>query len=109
MKRYVIGHLGDIPMRTGKVVRIGDLEIAVFRLSNGEIRAVENRCPHKGGPLAEGIISGEYVYCPLHDWKISLGDGLVQEPDTGCVKTYEVHLEDTEISIMLPHEKLALI
>ena len=62
----------------GKEVQMKGMSIALFRLSNGDIRAVENRCPHKNGPLAEGIVSGEFVFCPLHDWKISLLTGEVQ-------------------------------
>ncbi len=108
MKRYVVGNLEDLPVQTGKVIHLGKVEIAVFRLSNGEIKAVENRCPHKGGPLSEGIISGEYVFCPLHDWKVSLKDGLVQEPDTGCVKTYPVHIEDSVVSIYVKEKNLAV-
>lgn len=106
MKQYVVGWTRDIALRSGRVVRIKDAEIAVFRLSNGDIRAIENRCPHKGGPLAEGIISGHYVFCPLHDWKISLEDGVVQKPDTGCIRTYPVEVNDGMVSILIKEDVL---
>lgn len=96
-----VAKLEDLPFRTGRVVTINGREIAVFRLSSGEVRAVENRCPHKGGPLAEGIVSGEYVYCPLHDWKISLEDGKVEEPDTGCVTVFKVDVIEGKVHISM--------
>lgn len=91
----------DLPVQIGKEVRIKDTFIALFRLANGDIRAVENRCPHKNGPLAEGIVSGEFVFCPLHDWKISLQTGEVQKPDDGCIQTYEVQIIDGDIYIYM--------
>lgn len=97
MNHYVIGKIEDFPTLTGRVVHIGDRKIAIFRLSNGDIYAVENVCPHQGGPLAEGMISGSYVFCPLHDRKICLEDGKVQVPDHGCVKTLPVYLVGDEI------------
>ncbi|HZG17729.1 MAG TPA: nitrite reductase small subunit NirD [Candidatus Bathyarchaeia archaeon] len=99
MKQVIVGILGEIPPTSSKVVHVGDLEIVIFRLSNGEYRAVENRCPHKGGPLAEGIISGQFVYCPLHDWKVCLEDGKVQAPDHGCVQTYPIREQDGMLCI----------
>ncbi|WP_407083111.1 nitrite reductase small subunit NirD [Paenibacillus aurantius] len=97
MNRYPVGSIEEIPFMRGRVVSLGKQEIAVFRLSNGEVKAVENRCPHKGGPLSEGIVSGGNVYCPLHDWKVCLRSGDVQEPDRGCVKTYQVEVIGSEI------------
>lgn len=96
-----IGNLKDLPHKLGKTVMIGDKEIAVFKLENGDIRAIENRCPHKGGVLAEGIVSGEYVFCPMHDWKISVKDGKVQAPDEGCVQSYTVEVQDDEVYILI--------
>lgn len=101
MKFLYIGTVSEIPERGGKVVHIGPLELAVFRLSDGSLRAVENRCPHRGGPLSEGVVSGKMVYCPLHEWKIDLTDGKVQEPDIGCVQTYPVQVEGDRVWIRL--------
>jgi nitrite reductase (NADH) small subunit len=99
--RIKVATINELPKKLGKTVKIGPLEIALFRLANGEIRAIENRCPHKGGVLAEGIISGENVFCPMHDWKISLIDGKVQAPDVGCVKTYETEIQGEDVIVIL--------
>lgn len=104
MKKIKVGRLADIPPKSGKTVVVNQLEIAVFHLSSGEVYALENRCPHKNGPLAEGMISGPYVFCPLHDWKIDTTDGRVQEPDTGCVTTFSAEVEDGEIYVSVPEE-----
>jgi len=93
-KRIMLGSLSDLPVGTGKTVRAGEFELAVFRLSDNTVRAVENRCPHKNGVLAEGMVSGHFVFCPMHDRKICLDDGLVQKPDDGCVRTFGTHVED---------------
>ena len=69
-------------------------EVALFRLSDGGLRAVLNRCPHKGGSLAEGIVSSDFVFCTQHDWKICLSNGEAQAPDMGCVKAFKVRSED---------------
>ncbi|MGJ9383197.1 nitrite reductase (NAD(P)H) small subunit [Salipaludibacillus neizhouensis] len=94
-----VSHIDDLSSQIGKEVKIGDNEIALFKLSSGKIKAIENRCPHKQGPLSQGIISGEYIFCPLHDWKIDLDNGEVQKPDDGCVKTYPVEVIDDFIHI----------
>ncbi|WP_141432743.1 nitrite reductase small subunit NirD [Bacillus sp. 03113] len=91
--------LTDLPKQIGKEVRIKGYSIAIFHLSNGEVRAISNRCPHKNGPLAEGIVSGEFVFCPLHDWKISLITGEVQKPDNGCVEIYKTEIVDGYVYI----------
>ncbi|WP_200760816.1 nitrite reductase small subunit NirD [Effusibacillus dendaii] len=96
-----IGNIHDLPLQTGRVVKVNGREIAVFRISSGDVRAVENRCPHKNGPLAEGIVAGEYVFCPLHDRKINLNDGNVQAPDSGCVTTYRVDVTDEKVYISI--------
>ncbi|MCI3921566.1 nitrite reductase small subunit NirD [Paenibacillus sp. TRM 82003] len=89
-----VAKLRELPVGTGKTVRCRDLELAVFRLSDDTVRVVENRCPHKHGVLAEGMVSGHYVFCPMHDRKVDLNDGLIQKPDTGCVKTFRAVVED---------------
>ena len=69
MNWSLIGKVADILPRMPRVFKKDDLEIGIFRLSNDEILAVENRCPHKNGPLSEGIVSGHYVFCSLHNQK----------------------------------------
>jgi len=97
--RYRVGHISDFAERQGRVLKCGELEIALFLLSDGTVRAVENRCPHKGGKLSEGIVCGQHVYCPLHDWKIDLRDGCVQAPDDGRVATFETEVDGGDIYI----------
>ncbi|OLS40887.1 nitrite reductase small subunit NirD [Bacillus sp. MRMR6] len=91
-----------LPVQASYSVTINEKEMVLFKLTNGEVYAVENRSPHpKGGVLAGGLVSGQYVYCPLYDWKISLADGKVQAPDVGEVRTFEVIVEDDEVYIVV--------
>ncbi|HJV31653.1 MAG TPA: nitrite reductase small subunit NirD, partial [Bacillales bacterium] len=86
----------------GYSITIDQNNIAIFKLSNGMVRAIENRSPHpKGGVLSEGLVSGEYVFCPVYDWKISLVDGKVQAPDEGQVRTFSVEVEDDIVYIII--------
>lgn len=101
VRKVFVGNYSDLPDRLGKTVIIGDLEVAVFKLTNGNVKAIENKCPHKGGVLADGMVSGEHVFCPMHDWKINVTDGLVQAPDEGCVKTYKIEVKEEEVYVLL--------
>lgn len=99
--RIKVAKLNDLPTNLGKTIKIGAVEIALFHLANGDVRAIENRCPHRGGVLADGMISGEHVFCPMHDWKISVVDGKVQDPDVGCVKIYETEIVNGDVIVIL--------
>ena len=68
-------------------------ESAVFRTHNGEFHALVNKCPHKHGPLSQGIVHGTEVTCPLHSWKISLKAGEAQGDDKGCVPTIPLRVD----------------
>lgn len=96
------GDLGDVPIREGRVLRVGILEIAIFNLGD-RVVAVENRCPHKGGPLADGIVAGHSVVCPLHAWKVNLDSGAVERPSgwTACVVRYDARIENGAIWVSL--------
>jgi len=86
----------NIPPREGRAVRVGSLSLAVFNTTHGFL-AVENRCPHSGGPLADGIVGGTTVTCPLHNWRICLESGMVTKPcvdGTPRVRTYPVEVRD---------------
>jgi nitrite reductase (NADH) small subunit len=97
---YSIGKLDECLVQVGRVVIIENQEIAIFRTSDGNVYAVANKSPHpKGGPLAEAIVSGHYIFDPLYDWKIDLMTGIVQAPDTGQVTTYPVIVKNDEIRI----------
>lgn len=98
---HPICRVEELPHSGGRTVRAGKMEIALFRLSDDRIRAVDNRCPHKQGPLAEGMVSGDSVICPLHARKISLESGQVLPPDSGCVKTYPAKVENGQVLLQL--------
>lgn len=86
----------DIPAREGRVVNVGGQELAVFNLGDRYV-AIDNRCPHQGGPLADGIVGGTTVTCPLHNWRVCLETGAVTKPcDSGRpeIRTYPVLVED---------------
>ena len=80
--------LEDIPVRGARRFQSASGEIAVFRTSSQEVFAIDNRCPHKSGPLSEGIVHDTGVTCPLHSWIIDLQTGEARGADSGCVKTY---------------------
>ncbi|ALC92886.1 nitrite reductase [Bacillus sp. FJAT-18017] len=102
MAKVKVADYTSLPERIGQVFKIDGEEIVLFRLSNGEVRAVENSSPHpKGGTLADGLVSGEFVFCPVYDWKISLVDGKVQAPDVGQVKTFTIVRDGEQIFIDL--------
>jgi nitrite reductase (NADH) small subunit len=84
----------DIPLREGRVVRVGNREIAIFNLGD-RFLAVDNRCPHKGGSLADGIVAGAAVVCPLHAWKMSLesGKGVSSLSASSCIETFRTRVE----------------
>jgi nitrite reductase (NADH) small subunit len=96
-----VGHLDDIPKLGARVVKTGQGDIAVFRNSEDEIFALLDRCPHKGGPLSQGIVFDRRVTCPLHNWVISLETGEATGPDTGCTNQFPVRVEDHMIYISL--------
>jgi nitrite reductase (NADH) small subunit len=99
--RIPVAHYSNLRVRSGYTIKIDDIEIALFKLTNGEVYVIENRSPHpKGGVLTEGLVSGEYVYCPVYDWKISLKDGKVQAPDEGQVRTFKVELQEDIVFII---------
>ena len=106
MKRWVVANVSDIIERRSRTVVVDGVEVALFKLSTGEIKAIENRCPHKGGKLSEGIVCDHHVFCPLHDWKIDMNDGMVQEPDDGCVVTYhvEIDVQSGDITLSLANQ-----
>jgi nitrite reductase (NADH) small subunit len=83
----------DIPALGARVVKSRHGNIAVFRNADDEIYALLDRCPHKGGPLSQGIVYGRTVACPLHNWQIALADGAAVAPDVGCTRKFEVRVD----------------
>ncbi|PKO93352.1 MAG: nitrite reductase (NAD(P)H) small subunit [Betaproteobacteria bacterium HGW-Betaproteobacteria-1] len=86
--------LHDIPKLGSRLVRSAKGEIAIFRTEDDRVFALHNNCPHKGGPLSQGIVYGDKVACPLHNWRISLVDGQAEEPDEGHTACFAVKVED---------------
>jgi nitrite reductase (NADH) small subunit len=92
-----------IPLLGARVLQRDDGEpIALFRPAADRVFALADRCPHKGGPLSQGIVSGDSVTCPLHGWVIQLGTGEACAPDVGCARRYAVELREGEVWIALP-------
>ena len=90
----------DIPvLGARRVARPQGLDVAVFRNDKDEIFALLDRCPHKGGPLSQGIVFGTSVACPLHNWTIGLDSGCAKAPDHGCTPRFAVLVEDGVVSL----------
>ena len=91
----------DIPQLGSRVVKSAQGNIAVFRNAEDEVFALADKCPHKGGPLSQGIVFGRKVACPLHNWNIQLEDGCAVQPDEGCTKSYAVRIEDGAVFLQV--------
>jgi len=89
-----IARLDEIPRLGARVLRTDTQDIAIFRTATDQVFALRDRCPHKGGPLSQGIVHGGTVTCPLHNWKIDLASGEAQGPDEGCAHRYAVKVEN---------------
>ncbi|HDY95306.1 nitrite reductase small subunit NirD [Sulfitobacter litoralis] len=92
-----IAALEDVPQRGARMVKTALGCVAVFRTAEDEVFALDNACPHKAGPLAEGIVHGKSVTCPLHNWVIALDTGVAQGADEGRVATYPARVEQGRI------------
>jgi nitrite reductase (NADH) small subunit len=98
MTRWIdIGALDDIPARGARTVQTASGCVAVFRTADDRVFALDNRCPHRGGPLADGLVHGALVTCPLHGWVISLETGLAQGADEGAVATFAARVENGRV------------
>ena len=104
----VICRVDDIPvLGARRVARPLGADVAVFRNAEDQVFALLDRCPHKGGPLSQGIVFGTSVACPLHNWTISLDDGCARAPDEGCAQKFackveagQVHLDPRELATL---------
>jgi nitrite reductase (NADH) small subunit len=97
-----IGAFDEVPRQGARVVATPGGDIAVFRTLDDAVFALDDHCPHKGGPLSQGIVHGLAVTCPLHNWVIDLATGEAAAPDHGCVRRTPVRVEDGRILIGLP-------
>ena len=96
-----VGKVTDIPKLGARVVETSRGDIGVFRTADDEVFALRDKCPHKNGPLSQGIVHGKRVTCPLHSWKIELESGEAVAPDVGCAAKYETKVEDGVIFLAL--------
>ena len=94
--------LEELPVGLGRAFDVGGTTMALFRTRRGGVFAVENRCPHKGGPLAEGMLAEDAVVCPLHAFRFDMTSGACEQPETCAVKTYRVVQRDGDVYIELP-------
>ena len=103
MKQWIdICRVQDIPrLGARRVARVQGAAVAVFRNADDKVFALLDRCPHKGGPLSQGIVFGESVACPLHNWAIGLADGCARAPHAGCTPSFAVKLEGDMVQLDL--------
>ena len=101
VKWLEVGPVDEIPRQGARVVRTAEGDIAVFRTLDDAIFALRDRCPHKSGPLSQGIVHDHKVACPLHDWKIHLDTGEAVAPDEGCAARFPVEVRDGVIFLSL--------
>jgi len=94
----LICRVDDIPvLGARRVARAQGMPVAVFRNAEDQVFALLDRCPHKGGPLSQGIVFGTSVACPLHNWTIGLADGCARAPDEGCTTPFQVRVVDERV------------
>ena len=93
--------LEEIPVLGARVIRNGNGDVCVFRTAQDEVFALRDQCPHKGGPLSQGIVHGRSVTCPLHNWKIDLVSGEAIAPDSGCTAAFATKVENGEVLLAL--------
>ena len=102
-----IGRLADIPRLGARVVRTASGNIAVFRTESDEVFALDDRCPHKGGPLSQGIVHNRRVTCPLHNFVIELESGKAVAPDEGCTHSHPAKVENGIVWLSIRQSKAA--
>ena len=94
-----VGGVDEVPLRGARIVATGRDNIAVFKAADGSLFALWDRCPHKGGPLSQGIVHGRAVTCPLHNWVINLETGRALGADEGCVRKLPLKVENGRICL----------
>ena len=96
-----IAKFDDIPRLGARVVQFDTVRVAVFRTATDQVFALKDACPHRGGPLSQGIVHGNRVTCPLHNWRIDLATGEAVQPDQGCVRRFETRVEAGQVYLRL--------
>jgi nitrite reductase (NADH) small subunit len=104
---YILGPLAQIPIGEGRMFDVGGLRIAVFHARSGAVYATQASCPHRSGPLADGLMGGSTLVCPLHAWKFDLATGAALLGDCR-ITTYPARLnEDGDVALMLDEQQLS--
>ena len=102
MSKWIeVVELNKIPVLGSRLIKTKAMDIAVFRGSDDQVFAIRDQCPHKQGPLSQGIMHGHTVTCPLHNWKIDLTTGAALAPDEGCSNVFPVKVEDGKVYLNL--------
>ncbi|MDH5301954.1 MAG: nitrite reductase small subunit NirD [Gammaproteobacteria bacterium] len=102
MSQWVeVGSVESIPRLGARVVKREEGNIGIFRTENDEIFALRDACPHKKGPLSQGIVHGKRVTCPLHNWKLELETGEAVAPDQGCAARFPVKVENDIVYLQI--------
>ncbi len=96
-----VGTLDDIPRQGARVVATRRGDIAVFRTLDDAVFALDDRCPHRQGKLSQGIVHGNNVTCPLHNWVIALADGQARAPDEGCTQVFRARVLEGRVQVAL--------
>jgi nitrite reductase (NADH) small subunit len=96
-----VGPLVDIPKKGSRVLVTPEGDIAVFRTSSDQVFALFDQCPHKKGPLSQGLVYDNRVACPLHNWVIDMNSGEATGPDEGCTRTFETKIDNGTVFISL--------
>jgi len=102
-----IAALDDIPRLGARVVKTDTVQIAVFRTATDAVFALKDECPHRKGPLSQGIVHDTTVTCPLHNWKIDLASGRARAPDEGCTRSYPVKVKNGRVYLGLIAQEAA--
>lgn len=102
-----IAALDDIPRLGARVLKTDTMDIALFRTADDQVFAIKDACPHKQGPLSQGIVHGTSVTCPLHNWKIDLASGEALGPDEGCTNTFSVKIDNGRVLLALSASEAA--
>jgi nitrite reductase (NADH) small subunit len=102
-----IADLDEIPRLGARVIRTDTMDIAVFRTRDDQVFALRDACPHRGGPLSQGIVHDATVTCPLHNWKIDLASGEALGPDEGCVNVFAAKIEEGRVMIAFKADEAA--
>jgi len=100
---FEVGAIEEIPRLGSRVIEAPSGDIALFRGSGDSVFAVDDRCPHRNGPLSQGIVHGGRVTCPLHAWKIELATGEAVAPDVGCVRRHDTKVVDGTIYLRVAY------